>query len=170
MEDGIRWYVVHTHARGEQIACENLERQGFTTIMPRYRKRRRHARKTDWVKAPLFPRYLFVAIDMAKARWRAIASTVGVSHLICEGDRPLAVPERVVEELRSRMRRDGIVDIAEAPPFAPGEVVKMTGGAFSDHTALFRKMTDDERVVLLFDLLGRQVEVRLPLNQVAAYP
>ena len=91
MEDGICWYVVHTHARGEQIACENLERQGFTTIMPRYRKRRRHARKTDWVKAPLFPRYLFVAIDMAKARWRAIASTVGVSHLICEGDRPLAV-------------------------------------------------------------------------------
>ena len=39
----------------------------LTTYLPRYLKRRRHARRVDIVAAPLFPRYLFVAIDMTDA-------------------------------------------------------------------------------------------------------
>lgn len=170
MDAETRWYVVHTHARGEVLARENLERQGFTTLLPRYMKRRRHARKTDWVKAPLFPRYIFVAIDVARARWRSIASTVGVSHLICQGERPLPIPDDVIAEIRARMQSDGLIDIEEPAPFAEGDVVRMTGGAFADQTGLFKRMTDDERVVLLLDMLGRKLEVRLPMAQVAAWP
>ena len=33
----------------------NLERQGFRTYLPRYRRERRHARRRDIIKAPLFP-------------------------------------------------------------------------------------------------------------------
>ncbi len=58
-----RWYVVHTHTRGERLAMVNLRRQGLDTYLPQYLKRRRHARRTEWIPAPLFPRYLFVAMD-----------------------------------------------------------------------------------------------------------
>ena len=58
------WYVVHTHPNGEARAEHNLRRQGFHTYLPRYLRRTRHARKTQLVPRPLFPRYVFVALDL----------------------------------------------------------------------------------------------------------
>ena len=80
-----RWFVVQTQPNAENKAVAHLARQGFVTYLPRYLKRRRHARRVDIVAAPLFPRYLFVVIDMTAQRWRSIYSTVGVSRLICNG-------------------------------------------------------------------------------------
>ncbi len=87
-----RWYVVHTHPRGERLAMVNLQRQGMDAYLPQYLKRRRHARRTQWIPAPLFPGYLFVAMDVETVRWRAIHSTVGVRYLVCHGDWPARVP------------------------------------------------------------------------------
>ncbi|MGC2115668.1 MAG: transcriptional activator RfaH, partial [Pseudolabrys sp.] len=104
-----QWYVVQTQANAENKAVAHLARQGFVTYLPRYLKRRRHARRVDVVAAPLFPRYLFVEIDMAAQRWRSIYSTVGVSRLVCNGEFPAAVPERVVELLRNREDTSGFI-------------------------------------------------------------
>ena len=60
-----RWYVVQTHPHAEQKASLNLARQGYGVYLPRYLKRRRHARRVETVAAPLFPRYMFVAVDRA---------------------------------------------------------------------------------------------------------
>ena len=90
---GARWYVVQTQVNGEAKAAENLRRQGYEAYLPRYLKRRRHARKMDFTAKPLFPRYMFVAIDMATQRWRSVQSTIGVSRLVTNGDSPAAVPE-----------------------------------------------------------------------------
>lgn len=67
-----RWYVVQTQVNGEARAAQNLMRQGFEIYLPRYLKRRRHARKIDLTAKPLFPRYMFVAVDVATQRWRSI--------------------------------------------------------------------------------------------------
>src|SRR3954468_9168362 len=96
------WYVVHTHPRAEAKALLNLDRQGFSCYLPRYLKRRRHARRLDWVAAPLFPRYLFIGMDLATARWRAIRSTIGIAGLVCHGDQPTPVPFGIVEGLKAR--------------------------------------------------------------------
>jgi transcriptional antiterminator RfaH len=60
------WYVVQTHPHAENKAAAHLQRQGFATYLPRYLKRRRHARRTEAIAAPLFPRYLFVALVKAQ--------------------------------------------------------------------------------------------------------
>src|SRR5262249_2851497 len=78
-----RWFVAHTHPHAEGKATAHLNRQGFEIYFPRYLKRRRHARRIESITAPLFPRYLFVAIDVNVQRWRSIYSTVGVSRLVC---------------------------------------------------------------------------------------
>ena len=94
---GTRWYVVQTQVNGEAKAEQNLLRQGFEVYLPRYLKRRRHARKVDFTVKPLFPRYLFVAIDTATQRWRSIQSTFGVAHLVTNGSDPATVPDGVVQ-------------------------------------------------------------------------
>ena len=79
------WFVVQTQVNAEAKAARNLLQQGFEIYLPRYLKRRSHARKVDKVAAPLFPRYLFVQVDMATQRWRSIQSTFGVASLVFNG-------------------------------------------------------------------------------------
>jgi transcriptional antiterminator RfaH len=153
-----RWYVVHTHTHAEAKAAVHLERQGFAVYLPRYRKRRRHARRVETVTAPLFPRYLFVGVDMAAQRWRSIHSTFGVARLVCNGDDPAAVADFVVDALRRREDEEGFVHLARRR-FAPGTRVQITDGAFASCLGLFEGMRDDERVTVLLDLLGRKVRV-----------
>lgn len=164
-----RWYVAQTHSRAEETALAHLKRQGFRAYLPRYRKKRRHARKTELVERPLFPGYLFVCLDVARMRWRPIRSTVGVRLLICDGDRPLAVPEGVVEDIRARETEDGVVPIAETPPFAPGDTVQVTEGPFRDQVGWFERLADKDRVIVLLNLLGRPMRVPLTASSVSAY-
>lgn len=166
--DGARWYAVHTRPHAESKAARHLERQGFATYLPRYLKRRRHARKIDVAAAPLFPRYLFVAVDMATQRWRAISSTVGVVRLVCNGDVPAPVPEGVIEQLRAHQDERGFVRLAAGARLRPGERVRVLDGAFCDCLGLFEGVTDGERVAILLELLGRKVRVLLDASLLAA--
>jgi transcriptional antiterminator RfaH len=167
-DNSARWYVVQTQPNAEHRAVVHLERQGFTTYLPRYRKRRRHARRTEIVLAPLFPRYLFVSIDMTSQRWRSIHSTLGVSRLVCNGDEPAPVPSAVLDALRRREAADGVINIDMQPRFARGDKVRITDGAFGDCLGLFDSLTDGERVSILLDLLGRKVRVVLDVDAVEA--
>lgn len=164
-----RWYVVHTRAGAELLAQGHLERQGFATYMPRYLKTRRHARRTSQVPAPLFPRYLFVRFDAANAPWRSINGTHGVSHLVCMGTRPSAVPRGVVSEIRARESEDGFVGIQEPVGFESGDVVQVTGGPLAQQTGVFQNINDDHRVVILLSMLGREMKVTLGREAVAAF-
>jgi transcriptional antiterminator RfaH len=161
------WYIVRTHARAEAKAAVNLERQGFPIYLPRYLKRRRHARRVEIVSAPLFPRYLFVAIDIASQRWRSIQSTFGVAQLVCSGDDPSTVSAAVIDELRKREDEKGYVQLGRRG-FAQGEKIRVVDGVFSACLGLFEGMTDNERVTVLLDLLGRKVRVIMDLDAVAA--
>jgi len=163
-----RWYVVHTQPHGEARALANLLRQGFAAYLPRYRGRRRHAGRVDAVAKPLFPRYLFVAMDVTRERWRAIHSTFGVSHLVCSGEAPTPVPPGVVEAIRGHEDKDGWILLGTPRAIAVGESVRVLDGAFVDQVGLFAAMTDDQRVDVLLDLLGRQVRVTLPARSVVA--
>lgn len=161
------WYIVHTHARAEIKAEVNLQRQGFATYLPRYLKRRRHARRLEIVPAPLFPRYLFVAIDVASQRWRSIQSTFGVTHLVCNGEAPSSVTAAIIDELKRREDEKGFIRLAKRT-FSRGEKVRVVDGVFSACLGLFEGMTDNERVTVLLDLLGRKVRVIMDRDAVAA--
>ena len=163
-----RWYVAQTHAQAEAKALLNLARQGFQSYLPQYVKRRRHARRVEWVKAPLFPRYLFVRFDRDVVRWRAILSTAGVSWLICNQDKPAPVPEGVVEDIRVREDERGMIRLGTLAPLARGDRVQITAGAFADHLGLFECASDHERVIVLLRLLGREVRVAIPSHSVLA--
>jgi transcriptional antiterminator RfaH len=159
--DSLRWYVAQTHPHAEIKASWHLERQGFQTYLPRYLKKRRHARRTETVTAPLFPRYLFVAVDMTSQRWLSIRSTIGVTRMVCDGDRPAAVPVSVFEALKRREDASGLIRLDEKPRFVPGDKVCVLDGAFQDCLGLYEGMSSNERVTILLDLLGRKVRVNL---------
>ena len=161
------WFAVHTHAHREEIAAAHLERQGYRVFLPRYGKLWRHARRTQHVTRPLFPRYLFVALDRAVDGWRAIRSTVGVADIVRHGNHPSPVPAGVVEDLIRRRDENGLISLPKLPPMRPGAPVRLLDGAFASLTGLYDGMADSDRVVVLLELLGRKVRVMLPAEGVA---
>ena len=163
------WYVVQSQPRAEAKALHHLIRQGYDAYLPRYLKRRRHARKVDVVATALFPRYLFVRFDVEAVRWRAIRSTVGVMQLVCQGDLPTPAPDGIIEGIRAREDALGYVAMTRDVPFRKGETVRICEGALADQFGLFECVTDEERVILLLDVLGRKIRVQLPIDSIAAY-
>jgi transcriptional antiterminator RfaH len=162
-----RWYVVQTQPHAEARADEHLRRQGFTTYLPKLIKSRRHARKTEKVSRPLFPRYMFVLIDSTHQAWHVIRSTYGVSHLVGGPNGPTAVRDDVITALRQREWADGHFHF-DAPKFVRGAAVQVLDGVFASCMGLYESMSDKDRVTVLLNLLGRRARVILEAQSVAA--
>ena len=168
MPQGPAWYAVHTHARAEFKAYDHLRRQNYQTYLPRYAKAIRHARRKQQVLRPLFPRYLFVSLDLATQGWRSIRSTFGVTDIVCFGDHPASLPFGFIENLRNQEDESGNVHCALFQRLKSGDPVVILDGPFSRLVGVCESMTDDERVSILLDLLGRKVRVRLDIEAIEA--
>jgi len=167
-EQTVQWYVACTHANAETLAAGHLRRQGFDVYLPMYNKLRRHARRREWVKRPLFPRYLFVAINETNQRWRAINSTIGVHNLVSFDGTPTPVISEIIDDLRAHEDESGLIQITDKPLFRKGEQVKLLAGALREQIGLFDSIDDKMRVTILLDLMGRQLRVRAPVEAVQA--
>lgn len=168
LKAGMAWHVVQVHPHAEAKAQIHLVRQGFATYLPRYLKRRRHARRTETVPTPLYPSYLFASFDPAVQRWRSIHSTVGVARLVCNGDVPATIDEAIIRGLKGRESADGFIQLERRVQFAAGDKVRVREGVFCDCLGLFEGLSDRERVAILLDLLGRKVRVVLDEDCVVA--
>jgi transcriptional antiterminator RfaH len=161
------WYVVQTQTRAELKAAGHLLRQGFEPYLPSYLKRRRHARRTDIVAAPLFPCYVFVSTDLTMQRWRTIHSTAGVARLICNGEEPARVADAIIDGMMASQDESGYLRLLPRPEYRSGDKVRVFEGVFASCLALFEGMTDGERVAILLDLLGRKVRVSIRIDAIA---
>ena len=163
-----RWYVAYTQPTAELRAAGHLKRQGFDVYLPLCRQIRRHARREETVLRPLFPRYVFVALDLDIDHWRSVNGTVGVSNLVSQGERPSALPDGVVENLRSSEIDEGAVALSRLMLFDVGAKLRVLEGAFVGQTGIYDGMSEAERVVLLFDMIGRKVRGEVPIHAVEA--
>jgi transcriptional antiterminator RfaH len=135
--------------------------------LPLYHKERRHARKTDWVSAPLFPRYLFVAAGPQSRQQRSINSAPGVISLVTFGERPGLISGAVIKAIQAREDADGHVQLVDQNTLVPGEQVRLQSGAMADRVGLFGCRSEGDRVVILLNLLGREVRVKVPASTIA---
>lgn len=165
----ISWCVAHTQPSKELVAQQHLLDQGYEVYVPRFKKICRHARKVEEKLVPLFPRYIFVGMDLSSARWRSVNSTRGVSHLLMSNDlNPAKVPTRIIGDLRAQEIGDGIVPVASLVNFVKGEKVRILEGAFADQIGIYDSMDDKSRVQLLLTFMGREMKMTLPTYAVEA--
>ena len=153
-----QWYVVHCRVNSEQRAEINLQRQDYEVWLPMYRKTRRHARRVESVLRPLFPRYLFVRLDVLSQPWRPILSTFGVHTMVSGAEGPRAIGDDIIQALRARADADGVFEIARSA-IKPGDQVRVQGGPMADLEGIFQTELDSDRVLILLKLMGREVRV-----------
>ena len=109
---------------------------------------------------PLFPRYLFIRLgqgDSARS-WAPIRSTKGVSRLVSFGVEPAKVADSLVEALRVR---ESSVQAEPERLFKPGERVRLTEAPFAGIEGIYQMADGERRVMVLIELLSKQVRVRV---------
>jgi transcription elongation factor/antiterminator RfaH len=155
-----RWYVVRTQPHRETQATRQLDNQNFRVFVPRILKSRRHARKFETIRAPLFPRYIFIALDLGRDRWRSVNGTLGVDRLLTRGGEPEPVPRGLVEQLTENAEADGVV--RPSTTLKVGDSIRVTAGPFAELLGTLERLDDSDRVRVLLDILGGKIPVLLP--------
>ncbi len=158
------WIVVNTRPHAELTALENLQRQAFETYCPMLRKRRSHARRIDTVLRPLFPGYLFARPGTAGRRWRPILSTQGVRTVVRAGEEPSLIEHGFIASLKAR-QVDGAI-ARPAKPYEVGQMVQIAGGPFDGIVTTIIDLDEDERVVVLLEVLKRATRLILAVDAV----
>lgn len=160
------WCAAFTKPRQEEVARENLLRQGFRAYLPKLKQPKR--RRDRWVEAvePLFPRYLFIELDFGAHDISPIRSTRGVVSLVRFGPQPATAPKGFVEALMAAEDPASACHLAGLEPFRKGDSVIIASGPLTGTTAIFDEPTGQGRVTLLLDLLGRTNCVQVDRNQI----
>ena len=134
----------------EALALHCLGLNGFTTYLPRLRVRKMvHGRRIT-VTPPLFPGYLFIAIQ--NGRWWDARWSPGIISLILDHDVPAKVPDAVIDEIRRR-EVGGLIELARQG-IKRGARVRILRGPFEGHLAIYHDSKPRDRIEVLLQLLG----------------
>jgi len=157
------WYLVHTKPRQENLAQENLERQGYETYLPRiYQTRRRNGRHVKTIEA-FFPRYLFIHLDSETDNWAPIRSTIGVSKMIRFDGIPAMVPEQLIQALKGNDDADGVQRLNQKN-LIRGDKVTIIDGPLAGYQGIYQQQKSSERVAVLVDLVGKNTLLNISVH------
>jgi transcriptional antiterminator RfaH len=150
------WYVVESRPQQEQLAVRNLERQFPEVFLPTCIVKRVIRRRLVELVRPLFPRYMFLSLDLDApgCRWRSVYGTFGVARILGSGERPQPIASRVVEELQQRCGDGPLAD----PTYHIGEVVRICAGPWAEELGRVAGTAKGRVYVLLF-LFQREMVV-----------
>ncbi len=162
------WYCFKALPKKEHIAAGLLRQlSGMEVFCPRitYVKRTRRG-KVKFTEC-LFPAYVFIHTDL-KETYRQIRATQGIRDVVAFGPRIPVIPDAFIEELRRRLDAEGVRDLPP-PVLRPGQTVTITEGPFRNLQAVVSGQLDQhQRVALLLDFLGRQLEIAVPADDLLA--
>ncbi|MGC9450690.1 MAG: transcription termination/antitermination protein NusG [Oceanipulchritudo sp.] len=158
------WYCFKALPKKEHIAASLLNQvEGLEALCPRisYMKKTRRG-KVRFVEC-LFPGYVFVHGDLQE-KYRLVRSTQGIRDVVSFGERVPRIPDVFIDDLKRRLDEENVAPIPE-PALKRGQEVTITEGPFRDWRAVVSGELDArQRVALLLDFLGRQMEIKVPVK------
>ncbi len=156
----LQWTVVMTKPRQEAIAEKNLQAQHFETyipLSPRYNR-------NNYVdgKCPMFPGYCFVGFTSEQSV-AVLRSTVGVLSPVKFGGKVTILQRQIIDAIcnAEKFINDNVARIN----IVKGDKVLIQSGPLKGLEALASRIADD-RIEVLFKLIGKQQKVMVEANQV----
>ncbi len=161
------WFCLKAQPKREHLAAIALRRQfGIECFSPRLRFRKMTNRGPVWFVEAMFPGYLFAKFVYAK-QLRAVEASHGIRGIVHFGDRLATLPENIVVGLQSTVGAEEVVTIDSSIKI--GQSVQIIEGPFRGlEVVVTQLLPAKERVRVLFDFLGRSIEMEVSTTKVLA--
>ena len=119
-----------------------------------------------WFVEAMFPGYLFAKF-VYSTQHRAVETSHGISGIDHFGDRLATLPENIVAALQSKVGSEEIVTLDCS--LKVGQSVQIIAGPFHGLEVLVTQLLPvKERIRVLFDFLGRSMEMEISTLEVLA--
>jgi transcriptional antiterminator RfaH len=119
-------------------------------------------KKIEVKKVPLFPRYLFIKLDLISKSWAPVRSTRGVSNLVCFSQIPAKIHDEHVQYIYSR-EHSSESEIQSL--YQPGQSLKIIKGPFSGLDSIYQGIDSQMRVMVLLEFMRKPLFIKLELDQ-----
>jgi len=161
---GLGWYCIRSQVKREKIAAATLaDGLQVEVFCPRVRSRKKTPRGLCWFDEAMFPGYFFARFDFER-NFRDVSFSIGVSGIVHFGTHYAVVPDNVVELLREAVGEAGV---RQDDAFSEGDRVLIAEGPFGGLLGVVTECSSGkERVKVLLDFLGRQVNAELDSNKI----
>lgn len=165
---GLGWFCLRSAGRREHVAALNLARRvEVEAFAPRIRVRREcRSGGVATTTEALFPGYLFARFAYPD-QVRHVISTTGVLGLVTFGGPPPRMDDVTIEHLRRHAAPTAGAPLS--PVFEAGDWVRVAAGCFRGTEGRVRELdAGHDRVCVLLSLLGHEVEISMPADQLLA--
>lgn len=162
---GLGWFCLRATGRREHLAALNLARRNaIEAFAPRIRVRRElRAGGVRTATEALFPGYLFARFQYPE-QVRRVVSTTDVLGLVAFGGPPPRLDDGTIAHLRCHATPAAAAPLS--PVFEEGDWVRVAAGCLRGTEGRVRApAAGHDRVCVLLCLLGHEVEISLPGDQ-----
>lgn len=152
------WALATTPPNAEHLVSADLLRLNYPHWLFKRRSTRVWHGRIVVGMPPAFPRYVMVPFELC---WEILRDVWRVMGIVCFGEDVARVRGREVEALVARCGGGDVLPAEVVPePYAHGERVHVGGtGLIAGHDALFERVTEDGKLRLSFDMMGRLVPI-----------
>lgn len=162
----VQWFVVNTKPRQEQVALDNLQRQGYQVYLPRIAMRERRRDQWRTVSEPLFPGYVFVQLRLGQDNTAPIRSTLGARGLVRFGAHTPSLENSLIDWFKHRELQQFEKPGTLSDLFKPGVPVTIQSGPFAGIQAVYEMPKSNDRALLLISILGRETRLQCNLHEI----
>ena len=173
VNQGRRWYVIHTYSGYEENVVRNLKQRIesldmgdkiFNVMVPTETKIKIKNGKRTTVTDKIFPGYVLVELIVTDDSWYVVRNTPNVTGFIGSGNIPTPISE---EEVKSLQKRMGVTEPKFKIALAVDKLVKITDGPFKDFEGKVSEVDEARgKVKVLVSMFGRETPVELDFLQV----
>ena len=158
------WYVVFTKPQKELQVASLLEgKKQLTVFLPEVYQKYRGKLQLR----PLFPRYLFVQIDLEELETGVVNYTPGVIRLVSADEKPLPLSNEVIEAIREEVERLNAQGGLPSEHYDEGEVVRLRSGPLAGLEAVFVKhLPARDRAIVLLNFLGQANQIEIDISEI----
>jgi transcriptional antiterminator NusG len=173
LNQGRRWYVLHTYSGYEENVSQNLkqriesmdmEDKIFNILIPTEKKIKIKNGKRKVIEEKIFPGYVLVEMVVNDDSWYVVRNTPNVTGFIGIGTTPTPISDKEVKELQKRM---GVEEPKFQIDVTVNSPVRIIDGPFKN---LEGKVTNvDEakgKIKVLVSMFGRETPVELDFLQI----
>jgi len=152
------WFLLNTKPRKEFRVERLFSEASFEVYLPKH--------KNGTSLKPFFPCYEFIRFDYPRD-YNLVKYTRGVKAVVGTETGPIPLPDRVIDEIRSR-EVDGLVVIPHgAGTPREGDEIEVTEGPLKGLRGIFKQeLSGRERVLILLNYVSYQGRLLIERNKV----